>query len=241
MRLAVISDVHGNLEALQKVLDDIDHSGIDDVVCLGDNVGYGPDPDSVIELVRARAIPCVMGNHELGVVDDAYLSWFNPVARTSLLITRKLLKHNSLAYLGGLHPTLVREGSLYVHGCPPDSVTTYLFELGKPQLMLLFPNLKESVCFVGHTHDLEIVDFDGRQVRIKRLQEGFLTLQQDHKYIVNVGSVGQPRDGNNKAKYVIWDTTRSQLEVRFVGYDISATAQKILELGFPEINAKRLW
>lgn len=241
MRLAVISDVHGNLEALKSVLEDIDRLQVDDIVCLGDNIGYGPEPEAVVELVRSRNIACVMGNHELGVVDAEYLDWFNPTARSSLLLTRELLSAKTIDFLSGLPTTLVRAGCLCVHGCPPASITTYLFEVRQAELLELLPTLEQRICFVGHTHDLEMVDFDGQTIHVERLWQGVLQLHHDHRYIVNVGSVGQPRDGDNHAKYVIWDSHLEQIEVRFVAYDISATVQKILQLGFPEINAKRLW
>lgn len=241
MRLAVFSDVHGNLEAFRRVLEDIDRSQIDDWISLGDNVGYGPEPEAVVQEMRQRNISCVMGNHELGLVDADYLGWFNSTARVSLQITRRLLAPGTVEFLGTLPATLVRAGCLCVHGCPPASITTYLFTVPRSELVELMPALQQPICFVGHTHDLEVIDFDGQLVHIERLRQGFLPLQQDHRYIVNVGSVGQPRDGDHHAKYVIWDSCLGQLEVRFIAYDISATAQKIHQLGFPEINARRLW
>ena len=101
--------------------------------------------------------------------------------------------------------------------------------------------MEEKICFVGHTHVLEIIQFDGKVITRSRLSEGLFLLEAEHHYIVNVGSVGQPRDGDNRAKYVIWDTSSSHVDVRFVAYDIAKTASKILELGFGEFNAQRLW
>ena len=101
--------------------------------------------------------------------------------------------------------------------------------------------MPEKVCFVGHTHDLELFSFDGQKVKDTPLGKGPVTLKKDRQYIINIGSVGQPRDGNNNAKYVIWDTASRSLEVRFIPYDIAKTADKILELGLPEYNASRLW
>jgi len=121
MRIAILSDIHGNLEALEQVLEDLDRQRPDSVVCLGDNVGYGPNPEEVLNIVRERRMPCVMGNHELGVVDAQYLGWFNPLARTSLLVTRQLLSSSSLEYIRDLKPFLIHEEGLFVHGCPPDS------------------------------------------------------------------------------------------------------------------------
>jgi predicted phosphodiesterase len=243
MRIAILSDIHGNLEALREVLADIERSRTDAVLCLGDNIGYGPDPERVVELIRERHIPCVMGNHELGLVDEAYLDWFNISARASLLLTRQLIGSETLDYLRQLRPVLSLEGCLCVHGCPPDSVTTYLFQVSDADLQKVFRNMKEDICFVGHTHDLELMRFDGKEIARTFLARGEISLDRDpgQKAIINVGSVGQPRDGNNNAKYVIWDTTRWRLEVKFIAYDIAATASKILQLGFPEFNARRLW
>jgi len=241
MRLAIISDIHGNLEAFKEVLADIDRSRIDGLACLGDNIGYGPEPERVIDLVRQRDIPSVMGNHELAVVDVKYLDWMNPTARKSLVMTSKLLSDDSVDYIRTLPPAMTCHGSLCVHGAPPDSITTYLFRLSDTQLKEAFLNMEETICFLGHTHDLLSISFDAGEITRSLLGNRIVSLQKDHQYIINVGSVGQPRDGNNNAKYVIWDTSSGTIEVRFVPYDIAATANKIIELGFPELNARRLW
>jgi predicted phosphodiesterase len=240
MRLAVISDVHGNLEALKEVLADIDRSQVDSVVCLGDNVGYGPYPEEVVELVNERNIPWVMGNHELAVVDQSYLEWFNPEAQESILQTKKLLSQETINYIGQLEASMVFQGCLCVHGSPPDSITTYIFELMESELKEIFMEMKERICFVGHTHDLEIIAFNGEEIAHGYLYEGLIQLDENDKYIINVGSVGQPRDSNNNAKYVIWDDFSQILEVKYIPYDIEATANKIIERGFPEFNAIRL-
>jgi predicted phosphodiesterase len=241
MRLAILSDIHGNLEAFKEVLADMAEANIDEAVCLGDNIGYGPEPDEVVKLLREQAIPSVMGNHELSLVDPEYLSWMNPSAQKSLILTAQLLSADTIEYLKTLPPAIPFHGSLCVHGCPPDSVTTYLFELSRKVLKELFLAMPEKVCFVGHTHDLEIFTFDGQKVKGAPLREGVVKLDQENQYLINIGSVGQPRDGNNNAKYVIWDNESGTLEVRFVPYDIATTAEKILKLGFPEFNADRLW
>lgn len=241
MRIAIISDIHGNLEAFKEVLADIDRSRVDGLVCLGDNIGYGPDPEQVIDLVRERDIPSVMGNHELAIVEPMYLTWMNPTARISLVMTRELLSTDSIEYIHTLPPAMTYHGSLCVHGCPPDSVVTYLFQLSLAQLEEAFRAMEEKICFLGHTHSLVIISFDGSELVRAPLGNGVVSLHKDHQYIINVGSVGQPRDGNNNAKYVIWDMDSHSIDVRFVPYDIAATASKIIELGFPEFNARRLW
>jgi predicted phosphodiesterase len=240
MKLAIISDIHGNLAALREVLADIDRSRIDAVVCLGDNVGYGPEPEEVVTLLRQRQVPTVMGNHELGIVDPAYFHWFNATARQSLVITRRLLSPDTLHYIKQLPASLVIHGCLCVHGCPPNSSTTYLFEVSDADLRSLLQDTVQPLCFVGHTHELVIVILDDQDVTRAPLPP-LTTLKPGARALVNVGSVGQPRDGNNNAKYVIWDDSRRTLEVRFIPYNIAATAKKIIQRGFPEFYARRLW
>jgi predicted phosphodiesterase len=241
MRLAVISDIHGNLEAFREVLADIDRSRMDKILCLGDNVGYGPEPEAVVQLLRERHIVSVKGNHELGVTDPDYFHWFNSLAQTSLRVTRSLLSEAALACLADLPPYLILGECLAVHGCPPDSTTRYLFELADEELLVLLKDLPQRLSFVGHTHDLELVSYDGLELNRRGLGAGVVALHPEHHFLVNVGSVGQPRDGNNNAKYVIWDDTEQTLEVRFVPYNIAKTAERIVELGFPAFYATRLW
>jgi predicted phosphodiesterase len=238
---AILSDIHGNLEALRAVLEDLKRFPVDRVVCLGDLVGYGPDPEEVVRSVRERGILSVMGNHELGLTDPGFLSWFNVPTRNSLRLTKKLISPATLDYLRSLPPFLSLSGCLFVHGCPPDSITTYLFELSPEGLEEVFKATKDRLAFVGHTHDLLLVQYDGLQVGSQPLSQGLYPLQEDRRYIVNVGSVGQPRDGNNQAKYVLYDNQQQRLEVRFLAYDISATAIKIRDRGFPETHARRLF
>jgi predicted phosphodiesterase len=241
MRTAVISDIHGNLEAFTEVLADIEPRRVDRILSLGDNVGYGPDPERVLGILREKGIPSIMGNHELGIVDRSFTGWFNPLARRSLEITRRLLLPSSIEFLEALKASLSTNGALFVHGCPPDSITSYLNEEPDDLLGDLFHDLDEKICFVGHTHVPAMVVFDGWKVRHEPLFEGEFELPEGYKCIVNVGSVGQPRDGDNRAKYVIWDDSRKSLDLRCISYDIERTVRKILELGFPRINADRLW
>lgn len=241
MLLAVISDIHGNLEALEKVLEDMDLFRPDRVISLGDNVGYGPNPEEVLHILRERGIPSIMGNHELAIADPSCLAWFNASARRSIEITRSLLSPESIEYIGTLGTTL-REGlSLFVHGFPPDLVTAYLFEKSAADVEDWFRAMQEDACFIGHTHELALVYFDGARARHVPLAEGVTELPEGRKIIVNAGSVGQPRDGDNRAKYVLWDDLSRTLRVRCLHYDMVRTARKILDLGFPEINARRLY
>ena len=241
MRIAIVSDIHGNMEAFHNVLSDIDRSTIDAIVSLGDNIGYGPEPEHVIKQIQNRNIPSVMGNHELAVADESILEFFNPLARHSIQKTSRLMSHASIDYVCGLKRSLILHGHRFVHGLPPQSVTTYLFQVSDDILSDVFKKFEEPLCFVGHTHTLELVAYNGRRVIRKPLREGITLLRPDCRYIINCGSVGQPRDLNNNAKYIILDTECHHLEVRFIPYDISVVVHKILAAGLPKAHADRLW
>jgi diadenosine tetraphosphatase ApaH/serine/threonine PP2A family protein phosphatase len=130
---------------------------------------------------------------------------------------------------------------LLVHACPPDDMKTYLFEISLTRFSQIFQDMAYNICMVGHTHDLALVSYTAGKVTITPLSQGVKRLDKNSKYIVNVGSVGQPRDGNNNAKYVLWNHESRALEVRFVPYDIGKTAARIMALNLPRINADRLW
>lgn len=241
MKMAVISDVHGNQAAFEAVLADIDGLGISDIVSLGDLVGYGPQPESVVATVQRRRIPTVQGNHDRAVADPVHLGWFNPEARRSLETTRQMMSEASLHFIGSRPPFLSRNGCRFVHGFPPDSLSTYLFQVREDQLRSAFQEMAEARCFVGHTHELTLIDFDGNRPDHLDFSRGEVHLRSDHRYIVNIGAVGQPRDGDNRAKYVVYDTDADLLEVRFVAYDIKQTANAIIKAGLPHSHADRLW
>jgi predicted phosphodiesterase len=241
MRLAIISDIHGNFEAFQQVLEDMDQSGIDAVISLGDNVGYGPEPDQVIQQIRARRIPSVQGNHELALKDAQYLEWFNPSARKSLIKTRSMLSDESLRFVATLEPFLISYDCRFVHGFPPDSPLIYMFQASDSSTRKFFEKSAERLCFIGHTHTLEIIGYDGQKMESHDLPQGLTCLDRQNKYIINIGSVGQPRDASNHAKYAIWDSAEDTVDIRFVSYDIAKVVQKIQAAGLPEEHANRLW
>jgi len=241
MRFAVISDIHGNWDALSAVLKDIDRSRIDDVACLGDNIGYGPEPNRVIETLQECNILSLLGNHELAVSEPEHLSWFNPMARKSLTKTIGRLSDNSLAYIDKLDFVRIAHKCRLVHGFPPDSATRYYFEVSETGRHRVFKAIKERLCFIGHTHDLHVISYDGKTLGAEILNDRRLQLSEDTRYIISVGSVGQPRDGDNNAKYVIWDTSDDAIEIKHVAYDIASVAKKIIDADLPRSHADRLW
>ena len=240
MRIAVISDIHANLEALEQVLADIDESNIDRIVCLGDSVGYGPEPEQVVAMINDRHIPSILGNHELAVIDQSLLTWFNPLARRSLLKTIGMLSEKAINFISKLEAIMIFDGYRFVHGFPPDSVTTYLFQIAEDELLQTFKQMKETICFVGHTHRLEIIRFNGKSITRSPLIQSVVNLNSTDRYIINSGSVGQPRDGDNHAKYIILDTEKNSIEVKFIPYDIASVVNKIINTGLPTEHAIRL-
>ncbi len=241
MKLAIFSDAHGNYDAFHKVMNDIEKSDVEAVISLGDNIGYGPEPDRVIKKLEALDIPSVEGNHELAVKNEEYLNWFNPAARKSLLKTRDLLSKASIRSISKFKPFITAYDCRFVHGFPPDSPLIYLFQVSDNRKQEVLKEMAERLCFIGHTHTLEIISYDGRSIKHEELPEGTTRLDATSKYIINVGSVGQPRDSSNNAKYVIWDSLEDSLDVRFLSYDIAAVVNKIKAAGLPEEHAHRLW
>lgn len=242
-KIAIISDIHANLEALQEVLADIAALALKKIIGLGDIVGYGPDPEKTAQLFLDYQIPVVMGNHELALAGGNYLPRLNEPTQQSIAITETLLSPAIRKYLASLPPTLVQNGIRFVHGCPPDSIETYLFRPEASRLRRIFSMFEEKICFFGHTHQLELFEYDSASTKIlfTELEPGKFHMRQGKRYLINAGSVGQPRDGiNNFAKYIIYDRENDEIEVRAVPYDAKTTAQKIIKLGFPKFNAMRL-
>jgi len=241
VRLALLSDIHANWAALEAVWGDIQRQHVDAVYSLGDNVGYGPNPQEVVAFLHHHGVPSVQGNHERGLTDPASRAWFNPHARKTLEQTRKLLDAKWLEVLATYPMFRIVHGARLVHGSPPDSAHTYLFEWQEEDLPDLFAAFPEPLCFVGHTHELIRVHFAEGRAERNVMSRGVLPLERGSRYVLNIGSVGQPRDGDNRAKYAIWDTRQETVDVRFVAYDIQDTVDRILARGLPKANATRLW
>ena len=240
MRLAVISDIHSNLEALLAVLEDIKNVGADKVISLGDNIGYGADPEAVMSLLRRYGIESVMGNHELALGDPSYQRSFHPLAKKALAVNKELLSPKSLDDIHRMPAWRVKHGLRFVHGCPPDSVITYLIHEPPGRIAAIMEQLPEQIAFAGHTHYLELYELEHGTAKIRELVKWGVALDKNRRYIVNVGSVGQPRKGEILATYVIWDSTECVLVPRFIEYDNRTAAGKIIDAGIPEQIADRL-
>ena len=240
MKLAIISDIHGNLDAFERVLEDIASSPVERIISLGDNIGYGPEPDAVIKRIQQQDITSIQGNHELALIEPSFLNWFNDAARISLKATAKLLSGRSIEFITGLKTHLTTYGSRLVHGFPPNSPLTYLFQVPENKILKTMKNLAEKRCFIGHTHTLDLISYDREGLEYGYLKKGLNRLDARRKYIISAGSVGQPRDGNNQSKYLVWDSVEDTVEVKYVTYDIAAVVKKIRAAGLPEEHARRL-
>jgi len=241
MKFAVLSDVHGNLDALTEVFSDVNALDVRRIFCLGDMIGYGPQPEAVIREIRRHPVHALMGNHELALVDRDYLDWFNRPARQSLVHTSDMLSYASMTFIRELKPFFRLDAFHFVHGYPPDSPLTYLFQVSEETLEETFVEADFRVCFLGHTHDLEHISWNGDRIIREPLARGRTVLSKSEWHLLNIGSVGQPRDGNPDAKYVIFDPEENTVDLRHVPYDYAATAKKIIAAGLPEVHARKLF
>jgi diadenosine tetraphosphatase ApaH/serine/threonine PP2A family protein phosphatase len=251
MRRAYISDIHGNSAALEAVFEDIAGRGIEEVWCLGDLVGYGPEPERCVEMVAGRCAATIMGNHDWALL-NAPLG-FNPVAAEAIYCNRQTMGSKCLRtpgpgceaweFLRRLPDAASDERLLCVHGSPRDRLSEYVLESDVaygpgPKIEGIFA-MFDRLCLVGHSHRPGIVTPDFRWVHPAEVPDGF-RLEPGRKYLVNDGSVGQPRDGDNRACYVEQDG--DTIHFHRVGYDIRRTAEAILALGcLHPVCAERLW
>lgn len=241
MPTAVIADVHANLAALEAVLSDLGQSNISEIICLGDMIGYGPDPEEVLTELRKQNIIAVMGNHEYALLNAGYYRRLNPDPKSSLDINRAMLSEDSLAYCRTLKTVLTHQGARLVHGCPPRSQTAYLYYPNTDKLSKIFASFSEQICFFGHTHNLSFFELGKPPEKSLAPLLGHHKLRKTKRYIINPGSVGQPRDNiNNHAKYLIWDQDESAVIFKSVQYDVTRTVNKLKQNHFPSFNAERL-
>ena len=237
MRVAVISDVHANYQALEAVLREIDAAGVDAVWCLGDTVGYGPRPNECCDVVRERAAQCLVGNHDLVVLGELTVDEFNDEAAAAAIWTAEVLTPESHAFLASLKPFGEADGVDLFHASARDPVWEYVLteeaaratlELSSAQLIL-----------VGHSHvALAITAEDGRVGGGPA--RGGSKVALDGRRLLNPGSVGQPRDGDPRAAWMLLDLEERFAEFRRVPYSIERTQAEMRERGLPQALASRL-
>lgn len=238
MKFGIFGDVHANLDAFEVVLADMKEQGVTRHVCLGDIVGYNANPVECLEIVRGLECPVVRGNHDHYVGFNEDLAGFQPIAAHVVDWTRQQLSDEQRAYLRELPMSQRVETFTIVHSTL-DSPDSWGYVFDKFDAEANFNYQRTSVCFFGHTHvPLAFELGDNKNIRYGMYSK--IRVQAGRKYFVNVGSVGQPRDGNPKCAYVTYDTSTNLIELRRLDYDIESAAGKILDAGLPRKLAERL-
>ena len=238
MRYGIFADVHGNLEALEAVLAAYKKESIDQYLCVGDVVGYAVDFKACVEKVQALAQVTVAGNHDWAAVSLFSLNSFNPFAKEAILWTKDKLDDSCRNFLESLKLVFKNEHLSLVHGTL-DKPREFNYLTDGYIAEETFLVMETPLCFVGHSH-VPGTFIKDRQEHILCREETSFELLDGNKYIVNVGSVGQPRDGNPKAAYCILDTEKKQIQIKRVDYNVKAARKKIIDAGLPDFLGDRL-
>ena len=237
MRYGIFSDIHSNLEAFNAVITAYKKERIDRYLCIGDIVGYATDVHSCIQLVKNLKAEIVAGNHDWGASGKFDLEYFNPAAKEALIWTSKTLSQSELDFLQNLPLAHSEENFVLAHGTL-DSPEKFYYLNDYDEADRTFSVLKSEICFIGHTHRPGVFVEAEENLFYKPLAR--VQLEDKKRYIINVGSVGQPRDGDCRAAFVIYDTEAKTVELKRITYDFTATQEKILKAGLPEFLASRL-
>lgn len=236
-KIAVLGDIHSNLEALTTVLADARNEGVEEFLCTGDVVGYNACPHECLEIVRSLGCPVVKGNHDHYVASERDLSDFNPHAAAVVEWTRGQLSDEELEYLHDLPFSVTRLGMTIVHSTM-DKPENFGYVFDNFQAETNFTYQKTLLCFHGHTHCPMI--YEKHMSGVFRIDPQDFKLAPGRKYFINVGSVGQPRDGDPRAAYAIYDTAERTVRFRRLEYDIAAAQARIRAAGLPDRLADRL-
>jgi predicted phosphodiesterase len=238
MRLALISDIHGNLEALTAVLEDVEKQSVDKIHCLGDVVGYGSDPVACLKLVIQNCDIRLMGNHEYVVLGLESMEFYTYVAQTAAEWTRKQLSDYEFSLISDFEMERTVDDLHLVHASPfkPEQ---WHYILSPEEAALAFEHLKENICFHGHSHIplvfSEVPDSQPRQ----KIGHSFIP-SPENRYLINIGSVGQPRDNDPRACYVTFDAVEREVTYHRVEYDIKSAQKKMAQAQLPEMLISRL-
>ncbi len=230
MKYAIISDIHSNLEALQKALTIIDERKVDEIICLGDIVGYGANPNECVEIVRDRCSSVVLGNHDAAALDISTAHDFNSIARKAVVWTSEVLTNENKTFLSSLPMTVKKEENILLVHSSPDTPEAWEYIIDTDDAVSAINYFEEKICFIGHTHVPGIYSRNGR-MKLVTAEEQFL---------VNVGSIGQPRDGNPKLSFGFFDSSAWHFELIRSQYDIQTAAEKIFAAKLPEELGNRL-
>lgn len=240
MRSAILSDIHANLIAFRASLDAVERLHVQRAFCLGDIVGYNPWPNECVQIIRERSIPCVMGNHDRVAAGLEEPDNFNALATEAILWTRGALSETNKSFLAKLPDRrALNKSAVLVHGSPRDPDEYILTsEVARKNIAFLSERLGCDLCFFGHTHVPGI--FDGTYADT-RVFEGRFSLDRGHVWLVNPGSIGQPRDGDPRASFIIYDESEMAAEFHRIEYEVQAVRDAIIREGLPPPLGRRLF
>ncbi len=236
MKFAIFGDIHANLEAFDAVMADASEQGATDYVCIGDVVGYNANPCECVHRLQALACPVVKGNHDEEASVTTEIVGLNPLAQAALEWTRRTLSEEDRAWLRGLRMVRQVRDFTIVHSTL-DTPANWAYVMNKFDAMASFAYQFTQLCFFGHTHTPKVYK-KGTTVTVE--SPDFTKLEVGKKYFINVGSVGQPRDGDWRSAYALYDNERQEISIRRIPYDIETTQRKIRAAGLPEALALRL-
>jgi diadenosine tetraphosphatase ApaH/serine/threonine PP2A family protein phosphatase len=236
MNYAIISDIHSNLEAFERTLFEIDRIGVDKIVCLGDIVGYGASPNECLDIVRERQVTSIIGNHDMVACgkDEAYN--FNPIARDAALWTRRELTRENRDFLFGLPHQREIGDFLVVHGAISDP-DQYIFSSSEAMMEFKLM-INTRICFFGHTHVTIYYVYSNGSV--EGFTDGEIEIDANNMYLINPGSVGQPRDRDPRASFLIYNDAEKTIRFYRLEYDIMTAQEKIIDSGLDKRLAYRL-
>ena len=238
MRYGIFSDVHSNLEALEAVVSAYKHESIDKYFCVGDVVGYGANPNECADKVKALSMITAAGNHDWASVNLFSTDYFNPAAKEAVFWTRKNLAEKGRNFLESLKLIHKNEDLTLVHGTL-DNPQDFNYMVDGYSAQETFRLMETRICFVGHTHVAGVFMRD-KYAGLHYEKEVKVEIKPGNRYIVNVGSVGQPRDGMPKAAYCVYDTEKKSIQVKRADYDLKLARKKIMAKGLPQFLADRL-
>lgn len=241
MKYGIISDIHSNYDAFIVAINLLKNEQVDKIYCCGDIVGYGPQPNECIELIKKENVESIIGNHDVAVIGKSDLNWFNEYARDAILINKSIISKGSLDFLENLKERIILNNILFVHGSPIDNVYEYLDTISALRRNVKF--MKQQICFCGHTHIPYVYSYDlvSNKDEVVILSDNEeLKIDTSKKYIINVGSVGQPRDGDNRLCVLIYDFDKQIIMYKRAEYNIYSTQTKMKILNLPEFLITRL-
>lgn len=217
MKIAIFSDIHSCYSKMAAVFKDMEKYQIDQFVCLGDLIGYGDQPEETVNLLMEKKVISVRGNHELAMFSKRYLDCFPMFIKQPLLDNIAVLSDKSVQYLKNTPDYLKLDNCHFVHGSPPDRITTYIYDVTDDALETIFNTSDAQIFFTGHTHKLKLITYkDNIVLRQSIAKNCTIHLEEDQKYLLNVGSIGFSRDDSDASKYAIYDTLNKCIIVRMV-------------------------